>query len=207
MTSSDKQRRLWDWYFGDGETPDPLAFLLAYNFDEGAGDVAAEKLGRTPLTGMPGWGPGRQGMALKCTGAPGPTLDPFAANVPFTLMFDVSAANSGFNMFLAGVAGEIGNIQQGGGGIEWYPWFGPTGVFAPVDTWTNIAVSADGAKRRIAVNGVEVANVNNNELSGTNPFTLGGLDGYNPQLSVDNFRVYDAGISIEDIALRAGAAV
>lgn len=184
-----------------------MPLVAAYAFDEGEGVVAEEIDGGVSLTGVTGWASGRHDSAIYINGVPGPSLDPFSVSTDFTLMFDLYIVAGGFVMSLTGVAGEIGTIQQGGTGIEWYPWIGPTEEFAPEATWTHVAVVATGTTRRLILDGVEVGSVSNSELSGVNSFALGGLDGYYPNIRMDNLRIYDEALPTVDILALAGTPV
>lgn len=184
----------------------------AYAFNEGSGTTAAEAGGGSSLTGVPAWATGRQGSSVRLNLVNGPTIPAFASNTAFTIMFDVyldaAAGNGSTNMLINGTIGQIGILQQGYlNTLEWYPWLGPSGVEAPLSTWTNVAVVASGTTRRIVVNGVTASSVANTELSGTNTYNLGGQAGYEPNIRIDNFRAFNVALSDAEIAALAGTEV
>ena len=95
-----------------------MALIAAYAFDEGTGTTAAEANGGTTLTGVPGWAAGLHDDALRLNLVNGPSVDPFGSSGAFTIMFDAyidGSGNGGYNLFLDGVIGEIGIVQQGEG--------------------------------------------------------------------------------------------
>lgn len=186
--------------------------VRAYAFNEGAGTTAAEAGGGTTLTGVPAWDTGLHGSALRCNLVNGPTLPAFSSSTAYTLMFDVyivGAGGNNYNIMVTGTPGEIGQIQQQGGStLEWYPWLGPSGVEVPTATWTHVAVVASGTTRRIVINGVQASSVANTELSGTNTYLIGSTSvGYEPNIRMDNLRVYDVALSNAEIAALAGTEV
>lgn len=189
-----------------------MALVAAYAFDEGTGTTAAEASGGTTLTGVPAWdASGRHGASLRLNGVAGPTVDPFASSTAFTIMFDVyivGAGGNNYNLFLNDTANAIGTVQQGGGSsVEWYPFIGPTGTTIATATWTHVAVVADGTNRRILVNGTQVGTTANTSLSGTDGFILGGVSGYQPNIEIDNLRIYDTALTNAAITALAGTAV
>lgn len=188
-----------------------MTMIAAYAFDEGAGASAAEINGGTPLAGVPGWAAGRHGSSMRLNGSSSAPVTLLDAADPFTIMFDIyldGAGSGGFNVILNDwdQGSVIGNVQVSNstGELEWYKGPGSPGAVIPLGEWHNVALVATGAQRRILLDGVLVGSQGNSALSGAGGFVFGGFPGYQPNMRVDNVRIYDEALTDLAIADLAG---
>jgi hypothetical protein len=191
-----------------------MTLLAAYAFDEGAGVSAAEVDGGQAISGVPAWGAGRHGSAMRVDGVPGPSVAPFVTSGPFTIMVDafvVGDGVGGLNMILSGATFGNAQIVNGGGALEWYLGPYPTTTPVPVGQWVNLAFTGDGTTRRAYVDGVLASNgaAASAALSGTDSIRLGGYyaGGYAPNVRLDNLRIYNTALTAAEVAEVAGTAV
>lgn len=192
-----------------------MSLIAAYAFDEGQGASAAEASGGPAIAGIPAWATGRHGSGLRVDRVAGPVFTPFSTNTPFTIMFDVflvGGGNSAYNVIMNDWENQgdsaFGNVQVGpSGNLEWYLGADTTTLIAQGE-WRHIALSATGTNRKTHVDGVLAATSSTNtNMSGTGPIVLGGFSGYEPNMIMDNLRVYDAALSDAEIAAVAGTPV
>jgi hypothetical protein len=188
---------------------------LGYNFDEGAGSIAAEVAGGPDITDILGWAAGLHGSALRVNLDAGPVITPWSVNTAFTIMFDFYINGAGANAYTVFLNdwenqgdSPFGNVQvTPGGNLEWYLGTGDTGVPIPSTTWKHIALTGDGAWRRIYVDAVQAGFASNANLSGTGPLVLGGFGGFEPNVRYDNLRIFDTALTQPEIAALAGTPV
>jgi concanavalin A-like lectin/glucanase superfamily protein len=81
----------------------------------------------------------------------------------------------------------------------------------PLGVWSHLAVTYDGARQRIYVNGVEVANrVQTGPITvGTQPLRIGGNQSFGGEFFrglIDEVRVYNRALTAAEIAADAGTA-
>lgn len=189
-----------------------MALVRSYAFDEGTGTTAAEASGGTSLTGVPGWAAGLHDDGLRLNLVNGPTVGGFTSTA-FTVMFDVylhtAAGNNGFQILTNGPLGDIGNVQQqSGGSVQWYPSLGPTGTSIPTGAWTHVAIVADDNDRRILIDGVVAGSgTSTTSVTSVGPWNLGSFSSYEPNVTIDNLRIYDHAVTDAEIAALAGTQV
>lgn len=215
MTYTDKKRRLWGYYHGedDPEAPPPIGPepVAAFKFDEGVGTTSTDEMGGPAIDPVPGWSVGRHGSGLRFLNVNGPVVTPFAAPSPFTIMFDVMLQGVGgnnYNMLMNDWehSGSFGNLQVPFDGfIDWYGG-APTETQLQFDLWKHLTMVANGVQRKIYVDGVLAGQINNATLL-NGPIVLGGFNGYTPNMTMDNLRIYDVEVDAETISLLAGTSV
>lgn len=126
-------------------------------------------------------------------------------------MFDayiVAAGGNNYSMFLNSTT--FGTLQQAGtGGLEWYPFGAVSATSIPFTTWKHIAVTADGSTRKVFVDGVQVDSVSTTTRSGAGEsYWLGGNEvGYEPNIKMDNVRVFSHALTQPEIAALVGTQV
>ena len=86
-------------------------------------------------------------------------------------------------------------------GEAWVATYGPTAL--PMNTWTHLALTYDGATLRLYVNGVQVSSLaqTGSLPTSTNPLQIGGDSIYGQyfQGTIDEIRIYNRALSASEI--------
>ena len=202
--------------------------VAAYSFDEGAGTTAADASGRAntgTLVNGPTWAAGRNGTALQFDG----TNDRMRINhadslnlttaSTFSTWIYPTAAQTGWRTILQKEVDAYFLSSTTSTGV---PATGGTlnsscchDVFAPgalpLNTWTHIAATYDGAQMRIYINGVQVASAarSGTYQSTTAPLWVGGSAWYGEHFQgrLDDLRIYNRALSAAEIQTDMAASV
>lgn len=178
--------------------------MFEYSFDEGEGSIANDVAGVLPLSGVPAWAEGRYGgSAMRVEHVAAPSFSPFTVDSAFTIMFDLYLVGPGNNNYNVVVnSPKVGNIQFNyQNALDWYRGSNSNGHILPYGEWRHFAFAGAPYDRQIYVEGLPVGNhlVTDGNGSGTDPLTLGGFGGYEPNMIMDNLRVSDQRLSAEEI--------
>ncbi len=201
--------------------------LLCWRLDEGTGSVVQDSSGSVysgNLTNGPSWTLGRFGNALSFDGINdyvdfGDIDSLETGSITISLWIKPAYFNSsGYNEALRKESSggfHIGCSSCGGGG-SWYMGFkNSTGtdtyiqishLMTPLNQWTHIALSIDGATIRAFINGnlnASATLVGGSRGTGSNRIYLGG---YGPTLprtfngTIDDVRFYDRALTSQEIS-------
>ncbi|MGZ5347505.1 MAG: LamG-like jellyroll fold domain-containing protein, partial [Solirubrobacterales bacterium] len=200
--------------------PTPPGLAGAWAFDEGAGTTTADASGRGnagTLIGASWTTQGRYGNALSFNGASTVRVAD-SASLDLTTAMTLSAwirptaLQSGWRTILQreadayflNASNSDGPLRPSGGGTlggNTQYLSGPTAN--PVDAWTHVALSYDGATLRLFVNGSQVSSrATAGAIQTTdNPLWIGGNSPYGEYFQglIDEVRVYDRALSQADI--------
>ncbi|HVQ90242.1 MAG TPA: LamG-like jellyroll fold domain-containing protein [Mycobacteriales bacterium] len=196
--------------------------VAAYGFDEGAGTTAGDASGgghAGTLTGAAWSAAGRFGGALSFNGTSSWVTVPDAAALDLTSAMTLEAwvrpvAGSGWRTVLmkerpGGLAYSLYGYDNSNRPPAVYGNFGGTDVSAaggsalPVNTWSHLAGTYDGATLRLYVNGVQVATkARTGPLpASTSPLRIGGNSAWGEYFSglIDEVRVYNRALPAAEI--------
>ncbi len=185
--------------------------VAAYGFDEGNGAVVSDASGNGNTGTLSGatWTAGKYGTALLFNGASALVTVPDTPTLRLTTTMTLeawvkpSAVNATWrdviykgrdNYFLEATSSRNGVVAGGGifagSGVEVY---GPSTL--PLNVWSHIALTYDGAMLRLYVNAVEVAALarTGTLTTSTNPLQIGGdsIFGQYFQGVIDEVRIYN----------------
>jgi hypothetical protein len=174
-----------------------MGLIAEYALNEGSGTTAAEIGGGTAITGVPEWATGRQGSAIFVNLSDGIFIDPFAADGPYTIMFDVYVVGGGSLTYNMLVHGPLGTLQEFNESLEFYPVSAVYSGVLPRTTWKHVAISATNNSVYTFVDGVLLAA----ETDFTPPAYSGlssgwrmgsqGGGAYTGNFRFDNLRIFD----------------
>ncbi len=194
------------------------ALIAAYNFDEGIGVTAgdASGVGNTGTITNATWtSGGRYGNALLFNGTSSLVTVNDTASLDLTTGMTLEAwvnpsvvSNAWRDVIYKGndnyyleATSRSSSRPAMGGTFSPSPLYGTTSL--PVNTWTHLAATYDGATMRLYVNGVEVASRAQTGAIATsaNPLQIGGdsLYGQYFQGIIDEVRVYNVALTAEQI--------
>ena len=207
--------------------PAPSAGLVAaYAFNEGVGVVGADASGNAntgTLTNGPLWTSGKNGGALQFDGVDDRVRvnDADALDLSLAATFEAwvypTVVPSGWRTILQKEADAYIFAASGGGTPASGGMF--NGVLhvasapspLPVNTWTHLAASYDGAQIRFYVNGVQVNTlaVSGSYEQNTNPLWIGGnaLYGEHFKGKLDDLRIYNRALTAAEIQTDMNTAV
>jgi hypothetical protein len=197
--------------------PTPVA---AYSFNQGSGTSVADDsgTGNTGAIGTATWSTqGRYGTALSFNGQDAKVTTPDAPSLRLTTGMTLEAwVNPSVvtasdrdvvwkgidNYFLEATSFDggrplAGGIFSGSYGLA----FGPSTL--PLNTWTHVATTYDGARLRLFVNGAQVTSAAQTGTlrSSSNPLQIGGNAFFGQYFSgrIDEVRVYDTALTASEI--------
>jgi hypothetical protein len=205
---------------GAGPASPPLPGLVAaYSFDENSGTIAHDSSGNHNATQIKGatWTSGKFGSALKFNAAKkDEVIIPDSEDLRlgnFTLEAEVSpeetrewapviakveSGGPGYALFGGGeVSGHPEGFLSEGNWVHGYV-YDPQPI--PLNSWSDIAVTSDGSKLRLYVNGVQVGeHAATGIVAGKGPLTIGGAEpfaeGEHYDGKIDEVRVYSRALS------------
>jgi glucose/arabinose dehydrogenase/chitodextrinase len=195
--------------------------VAAYGFNEGAGTTVADASGNGntgTISGATWTGAGRHGGALSFNGVnalvaiPGSTSLNVSTAMTLSAWIQPTAAQSGWrtimqrevDAYFLNASNDTGPLRPSGGGtfnggVGWI-----TGTTAnPVNVWTHVALTYDGAMLRLYVNGAQVASgaQGGSIQTPTTPLRIGGNVPYGEYFQglIDEVRVYNRALSVTEI--------
>jgi glucose/arabinose dehydrogenase/fibronectin type 3 domain-containing protein len=205
----------------DAAPPTPPGLVGAWAFGEGSGTTTADASGNEnvgTLTGASWTTQGRYGNALSFNGAGNLVRVASSASLNVTSAMTLSAwirptANqSGWRTILQrqpdayflNASNSAGPLRPAGGatlGGNTQYLSGPTAN--PVNAWSHVALTYDGAALKLYVNGTQVATkaATGAIQTTTNPLWIGGNQPYGEYFNgiIDEVRVYDRALTQPDI--------
>ena len=209
--------------------PTPPGLVGAWAFDEGAGTTTADASGRGnagTVTGASWTTQGRYGNALSFNGSSSMVRVADSASLDLTTAMTLSAwirptaSQSGWRTILQretdayflNASNSTGPLRPSGGGTfggNTQFLSGPTA--SPVNAWTHVALTYDGATLQLFVNGTQVASrATTGAIQATdNPLWIGGNNPYGEYFQglIDEVRVYDRALTQADIQADMNAPV
>ena len=197
-----------------------VGLRLAYGFDEGSGDFAADSSGNNATGTISGatWVSGRHGSAVSLDGSTGKVdVQPLGTFYRTAFTYEAWVFKQGTKVDTA-VVGTWAASQSGGamiwidhGNGRYHLTLGnsignylDTGRAPAVGRWQHVAATYDGTTARFYMDGDEVASkVFTGNVGSSNAWRIGAygstpngfLDG-----SVDDVRIYDRALSASEIA-------
>ena len=202
-------------------TPPATGLVAAYSFNEGTGTTVADASGNKntgSITGATWTTQGRSGGALSFNGTSNLVLIPSSAslNVSAAMTLEAwiypTASQSGWrtimqrevDAYFLNASNDTGALRPSGGGTFRGTVAFVTGTTAnPVNAWTHVALTYDGATLRLYVNGVLTASQARTGAVQTNssPLRIGGNSPYGEyfQGRIDEVRVYNRALSQAEI--------
>jgi chitodextrinase len=210
-------------------SPVPPGLVGAWGFSEGAGSTTADASGGgnvATITGATWTNQGRFGNALSFNGAGNVLRVASSASLNLTSGMTLSAwirptaSQTGWrtivqrqaDAYFLTAGSDAGTLRPAGGGTIGGGVSYVTGPTAnPLNTWTHVAVSYDGANLRIFINGAQVAT----RVSGgsiqtvANPLWIGGNTPYGEYFQglIDEVRVYNRALTAGEIQTDMNAPV
>jgi glucose/arabinose dehydrogenase len=201
--------------------PAPAGLVAGYTFDAGSGLTLADVSGNGnngTISGGTSWTTGKYGGALSFNGSTGrvsvPSSPSLGLSSAMTLMawIQPTASQSGWrtimqrqsDAYFLNASNDSGPLRPSGGGTFGGDTSWVTGTTAsPVNAWTHVALTYDGATLRLYVNGTQVATgaASGAIQSSTNPLWIGGNNPYGEYFQglIDEARVYNRALSATDI--------
>jgi hypothetical protein len=170
------------------------------------------------ISGGTSWTAGKYGGALSFNGSTGrvsvPASPSLGLSSAMTLMawIQPTANQSGWrtimqrqtDAYFLNASNDSGPLRPSGGGTigGGTPWVsGPTA--SPVNAWTHVALTYDGAALRLFVNGTQVATgaASGAIQASSNPLWIGGNNPYGEYFQglIDEARVYNRALTATDI--------
>jgi chitodextrinase len=200
-------------------TPDTSGLVAAYGFDEGSGTTIRDASGQNNngVATATTWTAGKFGNALVFNGTSSQVTIPDAPSLRLTTAMTLEAwvfptstptgwraiVDKNIDGYYLMASTDNGNRPAGGG--TWTSGnqntFGPAAI--PVNSWTHLATTFDGATIRLFVNGVQVASVAQTApLSPTADTLQIGADFYPTEYFaglIDEVRIYNRALSPAEI--------
>jgi hypothetical protein len=205
-----------------GATPPPSGLVAAYSFDEGSGTTVADSSGNGntgTITNATWTTAGKHGNALSFNGTSSMVTIPDAPSLDLTkgmtleawvdptavsnawrdVLYKGNGANDNYMLYSSSQPTSFPATGGSFGSSSDVPTFG-TAVL-PLNTWTHLAATYDGAHVLLYVNGVQVASLaeTGNILTSTNPLQIGGdtfnTGGQHFQGLIDDVRIYNQALS------------
>jgi beta-glucanase (GH16 family)/uncharacterized membrane protein len=202
--------------------------IAAYGFNEGSGTTTADASGNGntgTISGATWNSAGRFGSALSFNGTTNWVTIPDAASLDLTTGMTIEAwvrpaSSSGYRAVLmkertAGVSYAFGTDGSGNaigflhpaGGSD----IGITGTSIPLNTWTHLAATYDGATFRVYVNGVQAVSraLTGSIETSSAPLRIGGNAPFGQYFSglIDEVRVYNRALTATAIQADMTAAI
>ncbi len=205
--------------FGVGVAPQKSGLVAAYSFDEGTGTTVADASGNSntgTLTTGPAWSTqGKYGKALSFNGSglvtisdsntldltTGMTLEAWVYPTTTSSQWKDIIYKANDMYYLEGSSTQSGAPATGGAFGANANLYGTAPL--PINTWSHLAATYDGAMMQLLVNGVQVAS-----LAQTGPFqtstqalTIGGDAIYGQYWTglIDEVRIYNRALSQTEI--------
>jgi hypothetical protein len=194
--------------------------VAAYSFSEGRGTTIADKSGNGNTGTISGatWAQGKYGSALSFNGVnaivavkASPSLN-VSTGMTLEAWINPNANQSGWRTILQrevdayflNASNSGGPLLPSGGGtfngnVSYVS--GPTAN--PINTWTHVALTYDGAVQRLYVNGIQVSSkaVSGAIQTNSSPLRIGGNSPYGEYFNgrIDEIRIYDRALSAAEI--------
>ena len=213
-------------YTATFQAAQPSGLVAAYGFEEGSGSVTADDSGHGntgTLSGAAWTTLGKYGSALVFNGTSALVTVPSSTSINLTTAFTLSAwvyptsstaawkdvvYRSPDVYYLEGASPQ-GAVPATGGTFTGSPLYGVASL--PVNTWSHLASTYDGAALRLYVNGQQVAtrSVSAALASSSNPLTIGGNATFGQYWTgrIDEVRVYERALSPTEIQTDMAAPV
>jgi hypothetical protein len=205
----------------DDAPPAPAGLVAGYTFDAGSGSSLVDVSGNAnngTISGGTSWTTGKYGGALSFNGSTGrvsvPASPSLGLSSAMTLMawIQPTASQSGWrtiiqrqtDAYFLNASNETGPLRPSGGGTFAGNTSWVTGTTAnPVNAWTHVALTYDGAALRLYVNGTQVATgaASGAIQASSNPLWIGGNNPYGEYFQglIDEARVYNRALTATDI--------
>src|SRR5262249_50492005 len=203
--------------FGVGVAPQKSGIVAAYSFNEGTGTTAADASGNsnTGTLAGPSWlAQGKFGSALSFSGSGFVTINDSTSlhltnGMTLEAWVSPTTAPGGWqdiiykanDMYYLEGSSTQGGVPAMGGTFSPNPLYGTATL--PINTWSHLAATYDGATMRLFVNGVQVASFAQTGpiQTSTQALSIGGDAIYGQYWAgvIDEVRIYNRALSQAEI--------